>query len=101
MNETSEPTPSRKCIAIRLLFTLLFLAIYCVLKFLLVVTTIFQFIYLLVTLKTNEPVRIFANKVVTLAYKVWRYVTLNDNQRPFPFSEFPGELEPPEAEVKF
>jgi hypothetical protein len=32
---------------------------------------------------------------------VWRYITLNSSERPFPFAEFPAELEPPEAEISF
>ncbi len=102
MNETPESAAvTRTQIVVRLVYTLLFLAIFCILKAIILLTTLFQFISLFVTLKHSEPVRTFANKVVTYAYRVWRYVTLNDNGRPFPFAEFPPELEPSEGEVRF
>jgi hypothetical protein len=101
MNEISPTAVTRSQILTRLLFTLLFAAIFCVLKFLILVTTLFQFAYLLVALKHSEPVRAFANKLISYAYRVWRYITLNANARPFPFAGFSEELEPPEAEVTF
>jgi hypothetical protein len=46
-------------------------------------------------------VRSFANRVISYEYRIWRYVSLNSSQRPFPFAEFPPAVEPPEAEVGF
>ena len=101
MNDQPQETLSRNQIAIRLLYTILFLPIYAICNALVVLTTVFQFALLFITLKHSEPVRSFANRVVTYAYRVWRYVSLNSSQRPFPFAEFPEDLEPPEAEVRF
>lgn len=101
MNDQLQEGPSRGQIAIRLLFTLLFLPIYGICNALIVLTTLFQFVMLFITLKHSEPVRTFANRVISYAYRVWRYVSLNSSQRPFPFAEFPADLEPPEAEVRF
>lgn len=102
MNDQPETAAvNRTQIAVRLLYTLLFLAVFCILKAIILLTALFQFIHLFITLKPNEPVRTFANKVIAYAYKVWRYVTLNDNRRPFPFAELPPELEPSEPEVTF
>jgi len=39
--------------------------------------------------------------VISYEYRIWRYFSLNSSQRPFPFAEFPPEVEPPEAEVSF
>jgi len=39
--------------------------------------------------------------VAAYGYRVMRYLTLNDNLRPFPFSELPQDMEPPVGEVKF
>ncbi len=100
MNDVT-PMVSRSQIAIRLLYTILFLPIYGLCNFLVVITTIFQFALLFITSKHSEPVRTFANRVVTYAYRIWRYVSLNSSVRPFPFAEFPEEVEPPEAEVSF
>lgn len=101
MNDQPQEALSRSQIGVRLLYTLLFAAIFGILKFLILVTTLFQFVLLFITLKHSEPVRTFANRVVAYGYLVWRYITLNINERPFPFAEFPAELEPPEEEVSF
>lgn len=101
MNDEPQGTASRKQIAIRLLYTLLYVAIFEVVKTIVLLITIFEYFFLLVTLRHNEPARTFANKVATYGYRLMRYVTLNENQRPFPFSEFPGEIELPDEEVRF
>ncbi len=101
MNDQPQEPASRSQIAIRLLVTIIFLPIYGICNALVVAATLFQFALLFITQKHSEPLRLFANRVVTYAYRVWRYVSLNSNQRPFPFAEFPEELEPPEAEVSF
>lgn len=91
----------RKKIAIRLLYTLLFLVIFEVLKVIVQLSVLFQYIYLFIVKEHNEPVRRFSNKVSIFIYRVIRYVTLNENTRPYPFSEFPEEMEAAEAEVRF
>jgi hypothetical protein len=101
MNGELPGTVSRKQVAIRLLYTLLYVAIFEVVKTIVLLITIFEYFFLLVTLRHNEPARTFANKVATYGYRLMRYVTLNENQRPFPFSEFPGEIELPDEEVRF
>jgi hypothetical protein len=101
MNAQTQDPRSRDRFAIRLLYTLLFPPIYGICNFLVLLTTLFQFVLLLITLKHSEPVRSFANRVISYEYRIWRYVSLNSNQRPFPFAEFPPAVEPPEAEVRF
>ena len=91
----------RKNIAIRLLYTLFFLIVFEILKIIIQVCVIFQYVYLLVSKTYNMPVRNFSNKVSVYAYRVLRYVTLNENQIPFPFHDFPEEFEPPGAQVYF
>ena len=86
----------RKNIAIRLLYTILFIVVLELLKVVVQLIVLFQFVYLLITRSSNEPVRNFGNKVVAFAYRVMRYVTLNENTKPFPFAPFPEEIEPPE-----
>ena len=101
MNEIEEQKVSRGKVGVRLLYTLLYLIVFEVLKLVIQITVLFQFVYLLITQKYSEPLRNFSNKVSTYAYQVIRYTTLNDNHRPFPFSEFPSEMEKPEEPVKF
>ena len=101
MHDESWETPSRKQVAIRLLYSLLYVAIFEVVKAIILLTTLFEYLFLLVTLRHNEPARTFANKLAAYGYRVMRYLTLNDNQRPFPFSEFPAEIDPPAEAVRF
>jgi hypothetical protein len=101
MNDQLQEVAARSQIAIRLLLTILFIPIYGICNALVVLTTLFQFILLFITQKHSEPVRAFANRVVSYAYRIWRYVSLNSSQKPFPFAEFPADIEPPEAEVRF
>jgi hypothetical protein len=101
MPDESPVTASRKQVAIRLLYTLLYVAIFEIVKTIILLTTVFEYFFLLITLRHNEPARAFANKAATYGYRVMRYLTLNENQRPFPFSEFPAEIELPDEEVRF
>jgi hypothetical protein len=101
MNAQTQEPRSRKQIAIRLLYTLLFPPIYEICNSLVLLITLLQFALLPITLKHSEPLRTFANRIVSYVYRVWRYVSLNSSQRPFPFAGFPPEVEPPEAEVSF
>jgi hypothetical protein len=99
--QTQEKPPSRERFVIRLLYTLLFPPIYGICNFLVLLTTLFQFALLLITRRHSEPVRAFANRLISYEYRIWRYISLNSSQRPFPFAEFPPEVEPPEAKISF
>ena len=101
MHDELQVTTTRKQVAIRLLYTLLYVAIFEVVKTIILLITLFEYFFLLITLRHNEPARTFANRVAAYGYRVMRYLTLNDNQRPFPFTDFPAEIELPEAEVRF
>jgi len=101
MPDEAQVPVSRRQIGIRLVFTILYVAVFEVVKTIILLTTLFEYVFLLITLRHNEPARAFANKVATYGYRLMRYLTLNENQRPFPFSEFPPEMEPPEQEISF
>ncbi len=92
---------SRKKIAMRLLYTIFFLMVFEILKIIVQGTVLFQYIYLFITRTYSDPVRRFSNKVSVYAYRVMRYVTLNENTLPFPFADFPEETDAPEPEVHF
>ena len=95
------PVVSRKQIGIRLLYTILFLVILGIVLAVAKVVLIFQFVYLFSTRKPNESIRQFSNKISTYGYRIFRYITLNESQRPFPFTDFPPELEPSEEQITF
>jgi membrane peptidoglycan carboxypeptidase len=93
------PVVSAKQIGIRLLYTILFLVILGIVLIIAKVVVVFQFIYFFSTRKPNEPVRQFSNKISIYGYRIFRYITLNESQRPFPFTDFPPELEPSEEQI--
>jgi len=92
---------SRKKIGIRLLYTLFFLVVIEILKIIIQVAVLFQYVYLFITKTYSKPVRKFSNKVSFYAYRVMRYVTLNENTLPFPFADFPEEKDAPVSPVRF
>ena len=101
MDKLSPSGISRKKIGIRILYTLLFLVILGLMHFLIQMITLVQYVILLITRSYSEPLRSFSNKVAAYVYRLIRYITLNDNTRPFPFSELPGEMESLEGEARF
>ena len=96
-----EPLLPRKDIALRFLFTLVFVVAFEIFKAVLWIIVLFQYIYLFITRSYSDTLRNFCNKLSVYAYEVFRYLSLNENDRPFPFSGFPEETEPPEDEVLF
>lgn len=96
-----KPVVSRKQIGIRLLYTILFLFILGIVIIIVKLVIFFQFIYFFITRKPNESVRQFSNKISTYGYRIFRYITLNESQRPFPFTDLPPELEPSEEQITF
>jgi flagellar basal body-associated protein FliL len=96
-----KPVVSRKQIGIRLLYTILFLFILGIVIVIVKLVILFQFIYFFITQKPNESVRQFSNKISTYGYRIFRYITLNESQRPFPFIDLPPELEPSEEKIAF
>lgn len=101
MDELSEGGISRGKIGIRLIFTLLFLVILSVMHFVIQMIALIQYVVLLITRSYSEPLRTFSNKAAVYVYRLIRYITLNDNIRPFPFTDFPGEIDSPEDTASF
>ena len=97
---SQDPIPRGK-IGIRLIFTLIFLVILSLMHFIIQMTTLIQYVILIITKSYSEPLRSFSNKAAAYVYKIIRYMTLNDNTRPFPFTDFPQEIESPEDRAMF
>jgi len=70
MDEIQTTVLPRKGIAIRLLYTFFFLIVFEILKIIVQVTVVFQYIYLFITRTYSEPLRRFSNKVSVYAYRV-------------------------------
>ena len=80
---------------IRILVTLLFCLVLHAVEAVLAVVILFGLGYALLTRsEPSERVRGFANRVISYAYRIGRYLTYNAASPPFPFSGFPDDLEP-------
>ena len=101
MDNKKQLNGSRKEIFIRFLYSMLYLVVFEILKVIVQITVVFQYIYLFVSLSHNDSVRNLSNKVAAYTYEVIRYLTLNTNLRPFPFNDFPAEIEQPVEQVRF
>jgi hypothetical protein len=96
---TAEPVSDQAEIdrgdtGVRILFTLLFFVIARVVEGMLVVLVLFELGVALVT--QREPsfaIRRFANRTLSYLVRIGRYITYNDDSAPFPFDEFPAELD--------
>ncbi len=96
-----SPSITNGMIGIRFLYTILFFLIMGIVAAIQKIAILFQFVILFATKKPNEPVRNFCNQLSTYGYRLLRYITLNENKRPFPFSDYLGAMEPPEKQVLF
>lgn len=80
--------------ALRILFTLLFFAIARLVEGLLVALVLFELALALITQREPGPeIKRFANQTLGYLVRVGRYITYNDERAPFPFREFPEELD--------
>ena len=96
-SELKNPIP-RGQVVIRLMYSLLFLFIYAFVETVIQFCVFLQFIYLFITGTYHDSIRNVTNQAATYAYKIFRYITLNDSQPPFPFSDFPDAIEAPEGD---
>ncbi len=81
---------------IRILLTLLFTVVASVLDTLVGVLVVFSLLWALITRRAPHPrLRSLANRIITYEYRIHRYITYNDAQVPFPFSDLPNPLEAP------
>lgn len=88
---------SRKNIAVRLLYTILFLAILGIATNIVWVIAVFQYIFLLISKNYIKPLRKFSLNFALYLKEIIDYILVVSNKKPFPFNEFPKgmtELEP-------
>lgn len=72
------------------LYIVLFTIIYSVTEIVIALLVLFQFMFVLLTRQTNDKLLILGQNLSTFIYQILNYVTFNSNDRPFPFSDFPG-----------
>jgi len=80
---------------IRILLFLLFAVIFRLGTLVLGAVVVFELLSALITRRPpNDRVRSFANRALSYLYRISRYLTYNQSELPFPFSDFPSEVEP-------
>ncbi len=94
-------TISRMKILLRFLHAVLFLLVFEILRLVVQVTVLGQYVYLLIMGIPSAHLKKFGARVSDYTYRVLRYLTLNENAKPYPFTKFPDEVLPPEADVSF
>ncbi len=89
-----EATLSRGATGVRIIYTLLFFVIARVLETVFLAVVLFQLVYALILEREPSPiVRGFANRILSYFYRIGRYLSYNDSELPFPFRDFPEEVE--------
>jgi len=74
----------------RALFMLLFGLVFWISEFLLLATAVFQFGFVLFTGERNRRLLDFGEGLSRLFYEIVAYLTFNTDEKPFPFSDWPG-----------
>ncbi len=74
----------------RLLIMLLFAVLYSVAEVVITVVVVFQFLSVIITGKTQENVQQFGAQLSAYAYQVFRFLTYNSEELPYPFSDWPS-----------
>jgi len=91
MNDDLKTNVSDMNVWIRLVFMLLFAAIYFVARMVLVAVIVLQFLWVLFTADKNQPLLSFGAQLSTYMYQIYRYLTFNTEQRPFPLADWPSD----------
>jgi len=76
---------------LRLLYMVLFSILYWAAEAILGVVIVFQFLFLLITGNKNDKVLAFGAQLSTYAYQIFRYLTFNSEEQPFPLGEWPND----------
>lgn len=76
---------------IRGLFMLFFALCYSIAEILLLFISVFQFIMTLVTGSTHARVLGLGKNLSDYVYQIYLFLTFNSEEKPFPFSPWPGE----------
>ncbi len=77
----------------RALFMILFGIIYSVAEMVLVAVIVIQFLFVLFTSEKNRRLLNFGKELSTFIYQVFLFLTFNTEEKPFPFADWPKELE--------
>ena len=89
MNDGIKQNIRERKVWLRGLYMLLFLIFYSVAKVIVFAVIIFQFLITLVTGSSNERLVELGNGLSMYLYQILLFLTFNNDQHPYPFSEWP------------
>lgn len=95
-DKAKEFLVSRKGVATRLLYTIIFLIVLGVVTNIAWIIAVLQYLFLLVTRSYIKPLRSFSANLTFYLKEVLDYILLTSNKKPFPFNEFPKSAVEPE-----
>lgn len=88
MNKTPINTDSEN-IWMRGAYILLFGFVYYIAQIVMIAVVVLQFMFVLFTKEKNEEVLLFGADLSEFLFQVFRFLTFNSDERPFPFAEWP------------
>ena len=92
-----EPEIDRRDTGIRIGLTVLFAIVAGILDSIIGLVVVFGLLWAFITRRPpGEGLRSAANRLITFDYRIARYLTYNEQEIPFPFSDFPDPLEEPD-----
>ncbi len=75
---------------LRLLFMILFLALWSISRVVIFTVIVIQFFWILIDGETNSRLVKFGQVLATYSYQIIMYLTFNTEKQPFPFSDWPS-----------
>ena len=94
MNTSVKANITRGDTWIRALYMVLFAVIYNIAEIVLLAVVVLQFVLTLLTGRTNARLLGFGESLSTYVYQIFRFLTYNTEDKPFPFGPWPGADEP-------
>lgn len=78
---------------IRGLYMLLFFIVYSIVEIIITAIAIFQFLFLLFTREPSDRLQEFGDDMSVYIYQIWQFLTINSEERPWPFAPWPYSTE--------
>ncbi len=89
-DSTIEENLKSRSTWLRLLFMILFLALWSISRVVVFTVVVLQFFWVLFAGETNARLGAFGQSLATYSYDIVMYLTFNTEEQPFPFADWPG-----------
>ncbi len=72
-----------------LLMILMFIVLFTIVKFILSIALIVQWVLVLLSGEPNERLRVFTKSLNRYGYQIMEFISFNSDEKPFPLSDWP------------